>query len=279
MNAGSARRWYRRPILLSLNLLPAAFIAWRLATPPHTRLPDAVPPRLEPVSADRAVPARPTASIVDVYETIIARPVFYQHRSYAAPAPEVAALVPPPALALSGYLQIPGRPAKAFLRDAAHQRALVVSVGDAVDGWTVVGVVRSAVTLRQGERTAVLTRSGDLPVRASPAAAAVPRASPVPRPAATAYAPRAALPSPVIAPARPSAPSAGVPPPIPAAGTPARIGDSRGAGSKAALPEGHPGRPATLKAGRESRSPPGIPPPRRSPPHPIPPPPPPPKLR
>jgi hypothetical protein len=117
-----------------------------------------------PAGATAAFPEnnQATGSLADHYGQLIGQPIFQQDRKYTPPpkVDDTVAQTPPPDFSVTGFLAIPGRPGKAFLRERTGSRTLTVVVGDNVDGWTVAAATARQVNLRQSERSVDLVRGG-----------------------------------------------------------------------------------------------------------------------
>lgn len=153
----------RRVALLALDLLLLGMLLGWIVAPPHARIPPAQTVDLSALLADKLVmPAGGNDSLGDSYALLIGQPLFQEDRKYTPPVKvdAVAAQSPPPDYSVTGYLEIPGRPAKAFLRERSSGRGLTVVMGDSVEGWSVVGMTAKHVSLRQGARTEELSHSG-----------------------------------------------------------------------------------------------------------------------
>ena len=148
--------------LMALNVTLVAVLMWRVVHAPLTVAPAALKDVMSAMKGSIVAPIKDAADVTDTYALLTQRPVFHQDRKYIPP-PKLdvaAAESPPPDFIVTGYLDIPGRPAKAFLRDRNGTRSITVSVGDKVDDWSVVAIAQKQVSIRQGERMVELGRSG-----------------------------------------------------------------------------------------------------------------------
>ncbi len=203
----SLRELLRRPASLSLLAVNSALLGCllgSLAHPWHASVPQ--PPAF--VSPDALPTAAAGATLTDQYALLIGHPVFHRDRTYTPPpkADTAVAQTPPPDFAVTGFLAIPGRPGKAFLRERSGGHSLAVAVGDGLEGWTITSVGPKQVEVRQNGRSALLVRSGPpveggaAPAAAAPAAASIENA-PVgiaPQPSPTTDAPKNS-PAPAVA--------------------------------------------------------------------------------
>jgi len=161
-----AMKFLRGPwvvLMLAVDSLLLGVLLSALIHPWHAQMPTAHPIELPAMIGNALVDSGQTAgSASDRYASLIGQPIFQQDRKYTPP-PKVdntVVLTPPPDFVVTGFLGIPGRPGKAFLRERTGSRTMTVAVGDNVDGWTVASVAARQVNLRQGERSVDLVRGG-----------------------------------------------------------------------------------------------------------------------
>lgn len=163
----------RRLTLIALNfLLLGLLLKWTI-NPPQALIPAAQAIDLATLFSEKlGPPSVVDTNLGDTYALLISQPLFQSDRKYTPPPKSDATVVqsPPPDFALTGYLDIPGRPAKAFLHERSGTRTLTVAMGDGLDGWSIVGLNPKRVILRQGDRTAELTRGGPSIAGVSPIA-------------------------------------------------------------------------------------------------------------
>jgi len=114
---------------------------------------------------DLKMPVSDAASDADVYALLIGQPLFHEDRHYIPEQAVAVAVVetPPPAYTLTGYLGLPGRRGRAFLLPVNGGSTVAVSVGDQVEGWTVLDASARRVVLRQGERAFAVSKEGSVP--------------------------------------------------------------------------------------------------------------------
>lgn len=163
-----------------INLALVAGIAARLAHPPILVVPagTTIPslPALPPLTSVTETSAE---AFDQVYASIVDKPAFHADRKYRPPRPATAEqpVLPPPDYVLSGFLAIPGQPARAYLLDKSQGRTIRMATGDSIGGWIAIAIDSKAVRLRQADQMIEVARTGT--IRLSGADAAHPRSPPL----------------------------------------------------------------------------------------------------
>ena len=147
--------------LVGIDVLLLLFLVWRWLLLGHSDIQLAAVDELTRANRALATDTMP-GDVTETYKVLIGAPVFHQDRKYVPP-PEVdpvATASPPPDWVMTGYLSLPGKSPKAFVRQRAGGKTMTVTTGDTVEGWTVTDVVAKRVSLQQGERSADMRATG-----------------------------------------------------------------------------------------------------------------------
>lgn len=165
----------RSLMLIAVDFVLLGMLAGWLVVAPRARVPAAEPVDLAALDEHLNVKAMDDANLGEMYAMLISQPIFNQDRTYIPPPILERAPVKssPPDVVLTGFIEIPGRPGKAFLKERSGGRGLTVSVGEAVDGWTATSVSAKHVVLRLDDLTAEVIRGGAPVVEAKTASADV----------------------------------------------------------------------------------------------------------
>jgi len=109
-----------------------------------------------------ALPELPAARMPASFDGLQAQAVFHKSRSfYLAPASPIAQQ-PPPDYRMVGLMALPNRPPSAVLLNNQSNVRVRVTVGDQVEGWSVVEVSARSVVVQLGERTAEINSAARL---------------------------------------------------------------------------------------------------------------------